>query len=147
MIIIPHLHLLRLGLAWCGFCAGSTARWDAAGPCCVPPVARPASAWGPGVVCSTHLSRPEARHPLLALGGGPMSTRAAVTTRRVHDARARARRATLRHSLACAPRRTAHAEAQAHPTRWMALGHLVAREVPNGTRAVGARPHGSAAHV
>jgi len=142
MIIIPHFHLLRLGLAWCGFCAGSAARWDAAGLRRVPPVSRP-----PRVRLGTRRGVHGAQVPSRCASPRPGPGRCEVSTLRAHEVRARARRTKPRHTLALAPRRTATAAAQAQHAQWMALEQRVAQDVLNGTRAAGARPHGSAAHA
>ena len=119
MTMRPHCRPLPplLDAAWCRRCAGSAARWDVAGLRRLPPVARPASAWGPCVVGAVRRSPPGTRHPVLALGGTPMPTRAEVTTLHAHEDRAWARRATHHHTLAHAPRRTAAAQAL-RPWSW-----------------------------
>ena len=124
MTMRPHCRPLPplLDAAWCRRCAGSAARWDVAGLRRLPPVARPASAWGPcavGAVRAVRRSPPDTRHPVLALGWTPTPTRAEVTTLHAHEDRAWARRATHTTTLARAPRRTATAAAQAlMPWSW-----------------------------
>jgi len=113
MTMRPHGRPLPplLDAAWCRRCAGLRR---------VPPVARPASAWGPCAVGAVRRSPPDTRHPVLALGGTPTPTRAEVTTLHAHEDRAWARRAT-HHTLARAPRRTAAAQALM-PWSWRSWG-------------------------
>jgi len=113
MTMRPHGRPLPplLDAAWCRRCAGSAARWNVVGLRRVPPVARPASAWGPCAVGAVRRSPPRYASPRPGPGGTPMPTRAEVTTIHAHEDRAWARRATHHHTLARAPRRTAAAQA------------------------------------